>query len=153
MYESAVNLGRAIEDSNEVISDFMRGFKITEEMRRKIEKVKSLLLDLGKIEGLTRMERSEVDKLLKEKQDMLDYLELVALINHKGILQAAGTNVEYLDCSAREYFQKAISGETFVSKEYISILTKNYNITVSTPVYEDDKIVGILMADININED
>lgn len=153
MYESAVNLGRAIEDSNEVISDFMRGFKITEEMKGKIEKVKSLLMDLGKVEGLAGMEKSEIDKLLKEKQDTLDYLELVALINHKGILQAAGTNVEYMDCSAREYFQKAISGETFVSKEYISILTNNYNITVSTPVYEGGKIAGILMADININED
>ena len=59
---------------------------------------------------------------------------------------------EQRDCSAREFFQRAIKGETFVSKEYISILTNNYNITVSMPIYEEGIIKGVILADINLNE-
>jgi len=56
-----------------------------------------------------------------------------------------------LDCSAREYFKRAVAGETFIGREYISVLTGNYNIPVSIPVGEGGEIKGVLLADVNLS--
>lgn len=154
MYDSMVNLSEAIEYSNNIIGNFMRGFVITDEMKDKIESTKKMLVDLSKTEGLIDMTEAKVNSLLADKQKTLDFVELIALVDKKGVITGASPEVsgEQRDCSARVFFQKAITGETYISKEYISILTNHYNITISTPVYEGSIIKGILLADINLNE-
>ena len=152
MYESIVNLSEAIEKSEKVIGDFMKGFRITDEIKNKIETVKTMMTDILKTPGL--MNRDDMDKLLKEKQESIDFVELIVVVDEKGVIKYASREIpdDQRDCSARVFFQRAIKGETFVSKEYISILTNNYNITVSMPIYEEGIIKGALIVDINLNE-
>lgn len=154
MYDSIINLSDAIEDSKTIISDFMKGFNITDEIKSKIEAVKELLADVTKIEGLMEMEEAKGNEILKEKQKNLNYVELIAVVNEKGSILYSSPEVpeSQRNCSAREFFQEAIKGETYVSKEYISILTNHYNITVTMPIYEGDSVKGVLLADINLNE-
>ena len=152
MYDSAVSLSVAIKDSNEVIGNFTKGFELTDDIRKKIEATKKLLSEVSKVKGLLQMESKEANKFLKEKQQSLVSLEFIGFADTNGIFKASSSSVDMLDCSAREYFQKAITGETYTGKEYVSILTGNYNIAVSTPVFEGNEIKGILMADINLNE-
>jgi len=151
MYDSAVNLTLAIEDSNEVIANFMKGFEITDDIREKIEATKTILKNMGHTERILQIGPDKAETLLKEKLKTLDCLEFMALVDQKGDIVASTVSVDNIGCVTREYFQKAIAGETFTSKEYISALTNNYNITISTPVFEKNEIRGILLADINLN--
>ena len=57
------------------------------------------------------------------------------------------------DCSAKPYFIKASQGESYVSEEYISAASNNYNISVTVPFQTNGIFEGLIIADININED
>lgn len=154
MYNSIVNLNSAIEYSDSIIENFVKGFKLTDDIHEKIETTKKLLTETSKIEGLIRSEESRMVDVLREKQNTLDYIELLAVVNKNGYVIGATEQIpqEQRSCSARPYFIKAIAGETFVSKEYISTLTNHYNITIAMPIYENNSIVGIILADINLNQ-
>ena len=154
MYDSIVNLSGAIEYSNDIIGNFMKGFMITDEMKTKVETTRKMLMDTVKVQDLMRMSEDKAYEFFADKKKALDFVELIALVNKKGVIIGASSKVpkEQRDCSAREFFQKAIAGETYISKEYISVLTNHYNITISTPVYEGGNIIGVLLADINLNE-
>lgn len=155
MYDSIIKLNNAIEYSNGIIENFVKGFKITDDINKKIDEAKNLLAEASKIEGLCKMDESTISQVLKEKQKSLDYVELMVVAGKDGNIKGATEEIpeEIRDCSARPYFQKAISGETFVSKEYISTLTNNYNITISMPLYENGRIEGVILTDINLNQD
>ena len=85
MYESIVSLSNAIDNSGRIIDDFMKGFKITDEIKTKIETVKEMLLDILKEPGLLNID--DVDKLLKERQKTIDYVELIVIVDEKGIIK------------------------------------------------------------------
>jgi len=99
-------------------------------------------------------DKSSVEKYMKEQQSRFEYIEFMALINSSGYYELATQDVDesLKDCSAKPYFIRAFQGEEYLSEEYISVVTNNYNITVSMPVRQNGTIRGVLMADININE-
>ena len=70
----------------------------------------------------------------------------------KGNLVSSGTPLDNFNRISREYFLKAMAGEIFTSREYISSITSNYNITVSAPVFDEKEVWGILFGDINLNQ-
>ncbi len=154
MYDSIVKLNNAIEHSNSIVENFIKGFKITDDINEKIEKTKKLLGEISRTEGLIGMDESNIAEVLKEKKKNLEFIELIVVTNKKGYVVGATEDIpeDIKDCSARPYYQKAISGEIFISKEYISTLTNHYNITISMPVYENDRIAGVVLADINLNQ-
>ena len=49
-----------------------------------------------------------------------------------------------VDISGREYYQKAIQGETFVSEPMISKVSGNVVVAFATPVKVDGKVVGMI---------
>ncbi len=52
----------------------------------------------------------------------------------------------------REYFKRSIKGETFVSDPVVSKKTNKLVVAVSTPIRTENRIVGVLVALINIEE-
>jgi len=152
MYDSAVNLTLAIEDSNEVIANFMKGFEITDDIREKIEATKKILVETCDIKELFLLDSAQVGRILGERQKTLDCLEFLGLVGKNGNLVSSGTPLDNFNCSSREYFLKAMAGEIFTSREYISSITSNYNITVSAPVFDGKEVWGILFGDINLNQ-
>jgi hypothetical protein len=50
------------------------------------------------------------------------------------------------------FFSHACQGEAYVSEEYISVATNNYNISVTVPFQINGAFGGLVIADININE-
>ncbi len=154
MYNSVINLNSAIASGNKIIENFISGFRITADMQRKVEETKKLLTAACQ-EELTSMDEAKLSGYLKEKQRSLDYIELMFVTNRVGMIIGASMDIanDLRDRSARPYFQTAIKGETFVSKEYISSFTNHYNISVVMPLYEKGQISGVILADINLNED
>ena len=101
------------------------------------------------------MDEAAISQVLKEKQKSLDYVELMFVLDNSGMVIGATKEIpeEIKDCSSRSYFKDAMSGKTFVSKEYISTLSNNYNITISMPLYENGRIEGVILPDINLSQD
>lgn len=56
------------------------------------------------------------------------------------------------DRSDRVYFQKAIKGDNYISDMIISRSTNQPIVTVAVPIYDNEDIVGVLGASVNLSE-
>ena len=155
MYNSVVTLNNAIQYSNSIIENFTAGFKITDDIQEKVEKTKALVSEIVKASEIINPKTSELKNYLYNKQKAFDFIELIALVDREGWI--IGTSIELPETeakrqfSARQYFKEAMAGKLYVSKEYISIITNNYNITISSPIYRNGIIDGIIFADIDLS--
>ncbi len=155
VHGNIVQLLERLRESDLVLADFMEGFELNDDIKKKIEMTKELVKETAKRTDLLCSDGSSALKFLKEQQSKAKFVEFMAYINPKGYNEASTVEVpeNLKDCTAKPYFTKVSQGEIYVSEEYISIATKNYNITVSVPVQRNGAFGGVVMADININED
>lgn len=154
VHENILKLKERLEESDGIVANFMKGFQLNDSIKEKIRKTQELVKEIVGKENLLDSDKNYVEKYLKDKQSRFEYIEFMALINSKGFYEVTTVEVDdsLRDCSAKPYFIKAFQGEEYLSEEYISVVTNNYNITVSMPIRQDGIIKGVLMADININE-
>ena len=57
-----------------------------------------------------------------------------------------------VNAKVREWFKRAITGETFVSEIYISAVTKRPCITISTPIKNGEDIIGVIGIDLSLEK-
>jgi methyl-accepting chemotaxis protein len=88
--------------------------------------------------------------------------ELASLLAGHGELEAVWTNTldgrfivslppaGIANAAAREWFQKARAGETYVSAPYISAISQRPCLTVSLPIENGGKTVGVIGADLRL---
>ncbi len=89
---------------------------------------------------------------------------LELLLSREAGLEAAWTNrmdgsfvvsipeAGLLNAKGREWFRTARSGETVISEIYVSAITKRRCITLSIPIMKGDSVIGVLGADLSIEE-
>jgi len=149
-----VMLLERLEESNAIIGNFMKGFVLTDEVKEKVKETQTAVNELVKNEGILRMDKNAVEKLFREHQQKYNFIEFMGLIDSKGYLTFSTVEVpeNHRDASAKPYFIKACQGEAYVSEEYISVATNNYNISVTVPFQRGGIFGGLIIADININE-
>jgi len=154
VHGNIVMLLERLEESNAIIGNFMEGFEVTDVIKEKITKAKELISEMIQRENIAAMDKSTLERYIKEQKKKLDYIELIVFIDSKGYLSVATIELpeNVRDCSAKPYFTYASQGKTYVSDEYISVASNNYNISVSMPVYSNGTFFGVIDADININE-
>jgi methyl-accepting chemotaxis protein len=70
--------------------------------------------------------------------------ENVLLIGPDGIILIDAKGEVGIDVSQREYFKRAIQGQTYISDALVSKGTGKMIITFAVPIYRDGKIVGVL---------
>ena len=118
------------------------------------DKTQDLINEIIQKENIMASDEKAAERCIKEYKKKLEYIELIAILDNKGYVIGATTEIpeNVKDCSAKPYFTNAMQGQTYISKEYISCATGNYNITVAIPITSEGTIMGVLMADININE-
>jgi methyl-accepting chemotaxis protein len=149
-----VQLLERLEESDLVVSNFMKGFELNDVIKEKIKKTQELISEMTHKENLFSIDKVSVEKYLKEQLNKLDYIELIVIIDRNGYITSATIELDdsILDCSAKSYFIEASQGRTYISKEYISVASSNYTISVSMPVFQNGEFKGVINADININE-
>jgi hypothetical protein len=54
------------------------------------------------------------------------------------------------DARVREWWQKAMTGEIFVSPVYVSAITRQPCLTVSVPILQNTTVIGIIGADVGL---
>jgi methyl-accepting chemotaxis protein len=143
-----------LEESNAIIENFMKGFVVTDVIKEKINKTQDLINEIIQKENIMASDEKAAERCIKEYKKKLEFIDLIAILDNKGYVIGATTEIpeNVKDCSAKPYFTNAMQGQTYISKEYISCATGNYNITVAMPITSEGTIMGVLMADININE-
>lgn len=154
MYDSVIYLNNAIEYSNGIISKFVEGFKITDEIKEKVEKTKKLVEEISTSQEIFTLQGERLHQYIVKKQNSVDFIELISLVTKDGYQKITTEDVpeEHRDVSARPYFLEAISGKLSVSEVYISTFSNHYNITIAAPIFKDNKTVGVVLTDINLNE-
>ena len=107
-------------------------------------------------EGLARMPafrdentppREKTALLMREAARNSTIREL-AFIDNQGTYHGAGGKT--IDVRGREYVQSALGGQNFISEPYVSKVDNSLVITVSVPIYDDNRrVIGLVMCDID----
>ena len=149
--KSLDNLLNISNTLNIVVDEYKRGIKINQDVTKKIDSALSLLRDYAaqfSKNGTVKFDRTMLANIKKHSSDY----ELVAALDENGIAYMFSQDVgaTSIDTSHRPFYKVGISGKDYRSEPYISSMTNDYCITVSTPVKRDGKIVGVLMLDITL---
>ena len=107
-------------------------------------------------EGLARMPafrdentppREKTALLMREAARNSTIREL-AFIDNQGTYHGEGGKT--IDVRGREYVQSALGGQNFISEPYVSKVDNSMVISVSVPIYDDNRrVIGLVMCDIN----
>ena len=155
IHESISNLVVVVNESNDMIHEFTKDFKITDDIKLKIEALKKVLAEMVTNDTVFKKDRKTIEKYMLDIQNKNNYIELMIFIGADGYGIAVTKDLEdkyWKDCTFKDYFHDAMDGKMYISDAYISKSSSNYNITLSVPVYSNKQIIGVIMADININE-
>ncbi len=154
VHGNIVTLLERLEESDGIIGNFMKGFVVTDAIKEKIAKTRELLSEIVKKENIMNMDKNAAERYIKEQKKKLEYIELIVIIDSKGYIARATEELpdSVKDCSSKPYYTNTIHGKTYVSNEYISVASGNYNISVSMPIMSEGIFKGTINADININE-
>ena len=72
----------------------------------------------------------------------------LAFIDNQGTYHGAGGKT--IDVRGREYVRSALGGQNFISEPYVSKVDNSMVISVSVPIYDDNRrVIGLVMCDIN----
>ncbi|MFT8342873.1 MAG: methyl-accepting chemotaxis protein [Clostridium beijerinckii] len=92
------------------------------------------------------------EKVLKETKDRNPYFELLYMQDEKG-MQTGRSSGDLADRSDRWWFSQVKSSlSSFVSKSYYSASSKNPVTSIFVPLVEDNKFVGVMGSDINLEK-
>jgi len=98
--------------------------------------------------------RRTASEKMADIQKNYEVFETVVLFDRNGEAIASGTPeaVEKLKVGDRDFFQKSITGEFFISEVIISRVTGNPIVTISAPVVQQDKVIeGVLTVSVNVS--
>lgn len=134
-----------------VVNEYKRGLKINGEVTKKIDQSMATLKKYAEDYGKTDIKKISRAMLADIKKQSQDY-ELVALLNKDGIAFefSQDVGVKTVDTSHRPFYKQSILGNDYRSEPYISSVSNDYCISVSTPIKSANEIVGVLMLDITI---
>ncbi len=79
----------------------------------------------------------------KQKHPLFSYIHI---INPQGVVKASSMpeSIDTVKLGDREYFQKAFKGEINVSTVYLARTTGKPAFAIAAPVYDGDKIIGVI---------
>ncbi len=103
--------------------------------------------DMTLLAGLMQsMDGAEAGKLIQRYMDQWKVYEDVALIGMDGATIYRATGTTSIDTSTREYFQRAVKGETVFVGPALSKATSSVIFNVAAPVKSNGKVVGVVMG-------
>lgn len=157
MFESLKELNIMTGGIKEVIHSFVKSYDIDSKMKNEINKGIKKLVKMTEDNSIQNFNKSQAEEFLQEVINKNKNFEVLTLFNSEGDtigisydnnLDLGSQDDLYENFNHREYFQKAIQGENYISDPYISTDSYNYCIAMSVPVNDDsNNTIGVLMAD------
>jgi methyl-accepting chemotaxis protein len=89
--------------------------------------------------------------LLKDSAARHPTFDSILFVNPQGVV-VSSTNVKLIgvNLEKREYFQKAVTGQIFISNPLFSVDSREAVFVISAPVREGGKIVGVIASGVKI---
>lgn len=130
-----------VKQINETISDTaqQQKFNFSSKIEADVVKMKSLALLARSFPDDKETVRKIIDELAKQSG-----YEYIIIANQYG--DALVNNGKTLSISNADYFKRDLLGETVISEPTNSIITDTRVISISTPIYKDNKITGVLVG-------
>lgn len=155
IFNSILNLTDMNKKVKGKVDSFSKDYKITEKVKKHIEKGFKILEQVAKSQGLYTMDHTLCTKIMKENIAKYPYFQLFGLVQKDGLRKAITLDYNekevYTSFSHRPYFKAAIQGENYASEPYVSVDTNDYIITIAVPVRNnEDEIAGVLVADLTL---
>ncbi|NBI05297.1 methyl-accepting chemotaxis protein [Senegalia massiliensis] len=161
MFNSLKELGNKTSDIKKVIDLFVKSFDIDSNTQELINKGIDKLYTMTEKDSIRSFDRITSEDYMQQVIDKNDSFEILTLLDLEGNTTSIsyrkdldlGNHEDLYDNFAhRDYFKKAVKGETYLSKPYISTDSFNYCIAMTTPVKDQSgNIKGVLMADFKIS--
>lgn len=124
--------------------------KVQEYMMRFKEMVESFNQDESFVNLDQKAHRLVLEKLLKDN----DFIEAVWTNGYKGRFVVSIPPAGIANGNVREWFKEALLGQIYMSKPYISSITKSPCVTLSAPIKQKDGVIkGVIGIDIKLGED
>ncbi len=118
-----------------------------------LSEFKSNMKVLAYSEEIQNYNFNNAETLLQHAVKTNPSISQIYLIDKEGIQFYKTSYLETLgDRSDRVYFQKSVVGETFISDVVISRSTGEPITVISTPIYRENEIVGVLGASIDLRQ-
>ncbi|MBS4539532.1 hypothetical protein GOQ27_13735 [Clostridium sp. D2Q-11] len=157
MFNSLKELSNKTSDIKTVINSFVTSFNIDSTKKDLINQGIDKLNSISKDSSIMNFNRSSSETYMQQIIDKNKNFEILTLLDSEGNTVSISYNKEldlgnqedlYDNFKHREYFKKAIQGDVYISKPYISTDSYNYCIAMSVPVKASNgSITGVLMAD------
>lgn len=121
--------------------------QIDESLITNSKQILLFLIQSGKLDSMTAYNHQLLlDQILHTNKEF----EAIWSNNLDGTFVYSNPKAALVNAKMRPWFIKAAEGQIFVSDVYISALTKNACITLSMPIRQGDKVIGVLGADLVI---
>jgi methyl-accepting chemotaxis protein len=125
--------------------------QLSNEIERFMNDDKALMETLALSSTAYSMEPGKVKEMIIAAQQKHLEFETIYVMNTVGMQIAKTTSTSLNNKADKDYFIKAMGGNTFFTDAYISALTQLPTITVSTPIKDaSGKTVGVLAGDISL---
>lgn len=147
-------LSEEVETTKKVISEFVNGFVLSEANKNKVELAKKHMKSMLEKIDIDSNSEAEIESYLKREVVKSGAAGLYAIANEDGIINIASSEVpkEIRNIKSRPFFAPAMSGEVFVSAPYISIVSNQYNLSISMPINSGSKVKAVLVGNIGLEE-
>lgn len=114
--------------------------------------IQRIMVFLSKLDEVKNLDLEAADKYLKEIANLNPFIEQLYIIDENGEQIYKTSYLDTLgDRSDREYFQVAIKGEYYISDSLISRSTNKPIIVVALPIYNEEEIIGVLGASVDLD--
>ncbi len=132
-----------------VVDTYKSGLKVNNEITKMIDQSIVLLKKYADDFGKTSI-KSITQNMLAEIKNQSQKYELVALLDYEGVAFefSQDVGIKSVDASHRPFYKQAILGKDYRSEPYISSISNDYCISISTPIKQGHTILGVLMIDI-----
>lgn len=115
-----------------------------------IETTKNLLTKTAAQRDLLSMDPTQHKKALFNLKNNTPNIEAIWSNDDTGIFLSSLPEAGLANARVREWWQRAVAGEPYISPVYISAITRQPCITVAVPLAENKNVRGVLGADIGL---
>ena len=111
-----------------------------------------VLRSTAKLPAIISMNRSAQEPVLRKVQAEYPFMYLVFTVGLDGKNTARSDNVPLKDYSDRQYYKDIIKGKKLSWQTLIGKTSKKPALVLSVPIYQQDNLVGVMAAAMNIDE-
>jgi methyl-accepting chemotaxis protein len=152
--ESIVYTGKLMaklsDELEQVVDKNQLSFIVRTEAVSRIDGIKKLLLETANKNNITTLDPAGHEEVLSRLKLDNNDIEAIWSNDASGNFIFSQPEAGLANAKVREWWQKAMTGETFTSPVYISAITRQPCLTVSVPIYKNNVIIGVLGADVRL---